>query len=192
MANVRITGFVNEGGVVKVSTPNASTDSLVSNADLIPDGNNTQKLGTTTLNWSQIHTRTMTMYGTLNSRAIIPTLDATYDLGDPESNVWNNVFSNFGNFGVVNLSSSSANPDPLESFGQVFSKDVAGATEVFVQDAKGNVTQISPHNSDGEWQYFSKNVKTGKVVRINMERMIRRLEEITGESFMEEWYEDIK
>ena len=38
---------------------------------------------------------------------------------------------------------------------------------------------------------FSRNTKTGKVVRVNMEKMIRKLEEITGESFMEEWYEDL-
>ena len=44
--------------------------------------------------------------------------------------------------------------------------------------------------TEGEWEYFSRNTRTGKVVRVNMERMIRKLEEFTGESFMEEWYED--
>ena len=39
-------------------------------------------------------------------------------------------------------------------------------------------------------EYFSKNTKTGKVFRVNMEKMIRKLEEITGESFIEEWHED--
>ena len=39
-------------------------------------------------------------------------------------------------------------------------------------------------------EYFSKNVKTGKVFRVNMEKMIRKLEELTGESFIEEWNED--
>ena len=63
---------------------------------------------------------------------------------------------------------------------------------MFVRDESGNVTQISPHNPEGEWQYFSRNTKTGKVVRVNMEKMIRKLEEITGESFMEEWYEDLE
>ena len=41
-------------------------------------------------------------------------------------------------------------------------------------------------------EYFSKNTKTGKVFRVNMEKMIRKLEEITGESFIEEWHEDIE
>lgn len=127
--------------------------------------------------------------GTAKTEAIVPKTDATYDLGDPATNVWNNVFAEGGNFKVVSMMVSAGDPSVVEDFGQIYTKDVSGSTEVFVQDDKGNVTQISPHNEDGEWHYFSRNVKTGKVVRINMEKMIRRLEEITGESFMEEWYE---
>jgi hypothetical protein len=58
--------------------------------------------------------------------------------------------------------------------------------EMYVKDSSGNQTLISPHDDEGEWQYFSKNTKTGKVVRVRMEKMIRKLEEITGESFIEE------
>jgi len=57
--------------------------------------------------------------------------------------------------------------------------------ELYTKDASGNETQLSPHNDDGEWQYFSRNTKTGKIVRIKMEKMIRKLEEITGETFIE-------
>ena len=81
---------------------------------------------------------------------------------------------------------------PLLNHAHIYSKLTGGTAEIFVQDSDGNVTQISPHNPEGEWQYFSKNTRTGKVVRVNMEKMIRKLEEITGESFMEEWYEDIE
>ena len=80
---------------------------------------------------------------------------------------------------------------PLLNHAHIYSKLTGGTAEIFVQDSDGNVTQISPHNPEGEWQYFSRNTRTGKVVRINMEKMIRRLEEITGESFMEEWYEEV-
>jgi hypothetical protein len=61
--------------------------------------------------------------------------------------------------------------------------------ELWVGDGSNNLTQISPHNADNEWEFFSKNVETGRVVRVNMEKMIKRLEEIHGETFMEEWYE---
>ena len=42
--------------------------------------------------------------------------------------------------------------------------------------------KLGPHNEDGEWEFLSRNVKTGKVVRVNMERMIKKLEEFTGEA----------
>ena len=85
---------------------------------------------------------------------------------------------------------ATTDPSTASSRAHVYAKDVASSAEVFVRDEAGNVTQISPHNSQGEWQYFSKNMRTGKVVKVNMEKMIKRLEEITGESFLEEWYED--
>ena len=87
-------------------------------------------------------------------------------------------------------STSKSDPSLRVGHSHIYSKVVSGHAEVFVKDSGGNVTQISPHTPEGEWQYFSRNTKTGKVVKVNMEKMIRRLEEITGESFMEEWYED--
>jgi len=89
-------------------------------------------------------------------------------------------------------STSKTDPSLFVGHAHIYSKIVSGHAEVFVSDSNQNVTQISPHNPEGEWQYFSKNTRTGKVVRVNMEKMIRKLEEITGESFMEEWYEDIE
>jgi len=63
---------------------------------------------------------------------------------------------------------------------------VSGTAEVFVKDAAGNETQISPHNAQGEWEYFSRNVKTGKTVRINMEEMIRDIEQLTGKTYIKD------
>lgn len=125
--------------------------------------------------------------GTTKTETIIPNIDATYDLGDPTSNIWNNVFAKGTTINVVSLPVSPGNPPVVANSGKLYSKDVAGSAEVFVQDEAGNVTQISPHNEDNEWEYFSKNVKTGRVLKINMEKMIRRLEEITGETFIQEW-----
>ena len=91
--------------------------------------------------------------------------------------------------GMIAMAENTSNPSTETGYAHIYAKD-GGATEVYVQDSNGNSTKISPHNPEGEWEYFSKNSKTGKVVKINMEKMIKRLEEITGESFMEEWYED--
>ena len=85
---------------------------------------------------------------------------------------------------------TGSDPSTVNDNAHIYSKNISGHAEMFVRDSQGNVTQISPHNDEGEWQYFSRNTKTGKVVKVNMEKMIRKLEEITGESFMEEYYED--
>lgn len=158
MANVRVTGFINEGGVTKVTTA-GSGDRLICESGL-------------------------------ETMDIVPSSDSTFNIGDPNTNVYSNVFSINGNFQVVSMANNGGDPTAEEGFGYIYTKDNGGSTEVFVQDDKGNVTQISPHNEDNEWHYFSRNMKTGKVVRINMEKMIRRLEEITGESFIEEWIEE--
>ena len=69
-------------------------------------------------------------------------------------------------------SDGTADPTVLANHAHIYAKDVATSAEVFVRDEAGNITQISPHNEEGEWQYFSRNTRTGKVVRVNMERMI--------------------
>ncbi len=65
--------------------------------------------------------------------------------------------------------------------------------ELFVEDGAGNVTQISPHDPEtGEWIFYSKNIKTGKVVRVDMERLVKAVEKLTGEKFMIETYENLE
>ena len=85
---------------------------------------------------------------------------------------------------------ATTDPGTSSNYAHVYAKDDGGSAEVYVKDEAGNVTKISPHNDVGEWEYFSKNTVTGRVVKINMEKMVRKLEEITGESFMEEYFED--
>ena len=84
----------------------------------------------------------------------------------------------------------TTDPPLLLNHAHIYSKLETGTAEMFVRDQTVTLQQISPHTSGGEWEYFSRNTRTGKVVRVNMEKMIRKLEEFTGESFMEEWYEE--
>jgi hypothetical protein len=76
-------------------------------------------------------------------------------------------------------------PTSTAEYAKIYAKDVAGSAEMHVLDEAGNETKISPHNENGEWEYFSRNIKTGKIVRINMERCIRVLEELSGEKLIE-------
>ena len=77
-----------------------------------------------------------------------------------------------------------SDPSTVANNAHIYAKDEASSAEVFVKDEAGNVTKISPHNEAGEWEYYSRNVKTGKTVRINMEEMIRDIEKLTGKSYI--------
>ena len=108
--------------------------------------------------------------------------DATPELGgNLDVNSYN--VNNVGTISVATNGDPGVDPATDSGVGYIYAK---GATaELFVKDGAGNITQISPHNDEGEWVYYSENVKTGKRVKVNMEKMIRRLEEITGETFFE-------
>jgi len=77
-----------------------------------------------------------------------------------------------------------SDPSTVANKAHIYAKDDSSSAEVFVRDEAGNVTKISPHNEQGEWEYFSRNVKTGKTVRVNMEEMIRDIEKLTGKSYI--------
>ena len=87
--------------------------------------------------------------------------------------------------GAIQLINQASAPSPLANHSWIYALDDSASSEVYVKDEAGNATKISPHNKEGEWEYYSKNSKTGKTVRVNMERMIKKLEELTGETFIE-------
>jgi len=87
--------------------------------------------------------------------------------------------------GPMHMEVLASDPSGVTNRASIYAKDVSSSAELFVRDEAGNVTQISPHNTSGEWVYYSENVKTGKRFLVNMEKMIRKLEEITGERFIE-------
>ena len=87
--------------------------------------------------------------------------------------------------GHIKLHTQSEAPATEEDHAHIYGSSLSGSTHVYVQDSDGNQTKISPHNEKGEWEYYCRNVKTGKHIKINMEKMIRKLEEITGETFIE-------
>jgi hypothetical protein len=77
-----------------------------------------------------------------------------------------------------------SDPSGVANKAHIYAKDEASSAEVFVRDEAGNVTKISPHNEAGEWEYYSRNTKTGKTVRVNMEEMIRDIEKLTGKTYI--------
>jgi hypothetical protein len=77
-----------------------------------------------------------------------------------------------------------SDPSGVSNHAHIYVKD--DPAEVYVRDEDGNVTKISPHNEQGEWEFYSYNSETGKSFRVNMEYMVRKLETITGEKFIQE------
>jgi len=74
----------------------------------------------------------------------------------------------------------------------VYAEDATGSSELKVRDEAGNVSTLSPHNFDmlGDrsesmaWSYSSKNVFVGKEIAVDMTKVIRDLEKLTGESYI--------
>tara|TARA_R100000734_G_C3200168_1_gene19335 strand:- start:118 stop:444 length:327 start_codon:yes stop_codon:yes gene_type:complete len=92
--------------------------------------------------------------------------------------------------GQIKLLKQETSPIGEVDSGKIYAKEEEDeSTAIYALDSAGNETKLSSHNEEGEWVYFSQNIKTGKKVKINMEKMIRKLEQITGESFFEEYIE---
>jgi hypothetical protein len=87
--------------------------------------------------------------------------------------------------GAVYMENSSV-PSAVSGHAGVY----ASSGELYAIDDAGNTSLLSPHDSEtGEWIFYSKNIKTGRTVRVDMERLVRKIEELTGEKFMVEEYE---
>ena len=80
----------------------------------------------------------------------------------------------------------TSDPSTLADHAHIYAKDDSASAEVYVRDEAGNVTKLSPHNKQGEWEYFSRNTITGKTVRVNMEEMIKDIEKLTGKKYIKE------
>jgi hypothetical protein len=83
--------------------------------------------------------------------------------------------------------SPASDPATVTDQAHVYGKDVTSSAEVFVQDEAGNATQISPHDPvSGEWYYYSVNKKTGRIVRVDLERFFQYFDEKFGTDFFQE------
>ena len=101
-----------------------------------------------------------------------------------------------GSFGtnaarVLGLQNGTAPASSPSNGVQLYAQDVS-TSELRVRDEAGNVTTLSPHNFDllGErsdpmaWSYYAKNVFVGKELSVDMMKVIRALEKLTGETYI--------
>ncbi|MDQ7779042.1 MAG: hypothetical protein RDV41_04960, partial [Planctomycetota bacterium] len=87
---------------------------------------------------------------------------------------------------VLSIASTATAPTAVVGVSHIYT--VAG--EGWWMDGGGNTTLQTPHDPEtGEWIFFSKNVKTGRVVRINVEQLVKEVERLSGKQFMTETFE---
>lgn len=63
----------------------------------------------------------------------------------------------------------------------------SSAGEGYMMDAAGNATLQTPHDKDGYWIYKSTHTPTGKVLKIDMEKMMKAINDKFGWDFVKEY-----
>ena len=87
--------------------------------------------------------------------------------------------------GRITMNESSA-PAPVEDQIFLWGQNDSGVAEAYVMDGDGNQSKFSPHDKKGEWEFFSRNVKTGKIFRVNMVDVIKAVEELSNKTFIKD------
>jgi hypothetical protein len=101
------------------------------------------------------------------------------------------------NFLVGTATAPSANDTAVIAFQDNVNKPTLAGTlptaiynkggEMYVQDASGNETLISPHvHGSDKWIFKSSNERTGRRIKVDMEKLVHLVEELSGETVMEE------
>jgi len=121
-----------------------------------------------------------------------------FDFNDNDLTTTGNVGIGTGTFAintvsVLALGNGTAPAAGTANQSYMYAKDESASSEMFVMDEAGNETKISPHDPiTGEWVFYSKNVNTGRTVLVNMEKLVKAVEELTGEKFMIETHETVQ
>lgn len=88
---------------------------------------------------------------------------------------------------ILYLGDNTNDPDMNVNTAGLYAKDVAGTVELFAIDEADNSTQLSSHDPlTGEWIFYSKNTRTGRIVEVDMEKFFRHYDAVNGTSFYSE------
>ena len=86
----------------------------------------------------------------------------------------------------LNLFDGTAPVDTLANGVSLYS----AAGEMRSMDASGNSTLLSPQDTrTNEWVFYSKNTVTGQVLKIDMERLVKALNDYFGWDYVHQWVE---
>jgi len=89
---------------------------------------------------------------------------------------------------ILSIGTATPPAAPITDGGMLFAQDVGGTAELRVMDGAGNVTTISPHNfslvpksEPMAWAFYSENASLGQRVNVDMMRVVRLVEHMSGE-----------
>jgi hypothetical protein len=93
--------------------------------------------------------------------------------------------------GVIAIGNGTAPGSSITDGVQLFAQDVSSSSELKVRDEAGNTTTLSPHNFTGipegrseqmAWSFYSE--KDGKYINVDMLKLARLIEQMTGEKLV--------
>ena len=92
--------------------------------------------------------------------------------------------------GTPALALTVASADPVgigTNTAGIFVKDILDDAKLHAFDENGSVTLLSPHDPvTNKWIFESRNLYSGKTIRIDMEILVRAVEALTGQIFIHE------
>jgi len=160
---------------------------------LLPTTNDGGALGSTSLKWSDLFLAALSVIN-WNSGDVTLTHGTNYLFfeGGGEYAFNNSVYvgatlpfalrSSAAGSNLLNIFNGTAPVGTLTNGCSIYST----SGELYTMDAAGNATLQTPHDKDGNWVFLSKNTVTGRVLEIDMEKMMRRLDEMLGGGFVRE------
>lgn len=152
-----------------------SSDSLDPSSRSLVDivNDNTAAVGTTALRVQQDSTGSIASFFDGHTQ-VFSILDG--------GNIGIRTTSQFGSgSGVLAFGNAAVNPTTALTNAALL---YASGGELYAYDAAGNATQISPHDQDGLWYYYSENTKTGKTLEISMEALMKDIDQILGGGYV--------
>ena len=117
-------------------------------------------------------------------------LDVNNDVNVPNNLLIGTSAVATGAYGTLVIANGVAPTSSVLNSIILYAEDVASSSELKVRDEAGNVTTLSPHNFSGcggpseemAWSYYSE--RNGKFVNIDMMKLARLLEKLTGEKLV--------
>lgn len=204
------------GGGGGASTALDNLASVAINTTLVSDTNNTDDLGTTGIKWRTGFFATSVNIGSIFLQASATTgstiailaadfntprsvLAFSYRMAADDSSAADVGFGRIeasvgtvnnpgGGGGIMEFLQVASGGTVSSNSARIYAKDVSGTGEMFVKDEAGNETQISPHKpGTDQWYFFSCNENTKRCIQVDMELLIKTIEDKLNVKVKKEW-----